>query len=439
VGAVRAQTGIEPEKTIMMYFKRGSETESFSVADLRQGICSSLDRMGAIRRMLIVPPDITRFQSRAGELARFAYERDPAAVKAILPALGTHCAMNDYEIGEMFGDIPRNLFVPHNWRSDCTVAGEVPSDFVKDVSGGVIDYPIPVQVNRMLLDPSWDCILSINQVVPHEVAGMAGYSKSLFVGLGGTSNIHKSHFLGAAYGIERILGRMDSPVRKVFDYAFENFLDTLPILHVITVVGRDAGGALVTRGLFIGDDRECFEHAAALSAKVNIHLLESPLKKVVVHLDPVEYKSTWLGNKSIYRTRMAIADKGELVVLAPAVKIFGEDREIDRLIRTFGYCGTPAVLEYIESNEDLRNNLSAAAHLIHGSSEGRFSITYCPGGLSREDVEKAHFTFGRIDEMMKRYDPKSLSDGVNVMPDGEEIYYISNPAIGLWACKEKFI
>ena len=171
--------------------------------------------------------------------------------------------------------------------------------------------------------------------------------------------------------------------------------------------------------------------------KVNFNILEKPLKKVVVYLDPSEFKSTWVGNKSIYRTRMAMADGGELIVLAPGLKEFGEDKEIDRLIRKYGYRGTPATLKSLKENEELNNNLSAAAHLIHGSSEGRFSITYCPGSLSRKEIESVNFKYHDLSDMLKKFDPEKLKDGFNKTYDGSELYYISNPALGLWASKQK--
>jgi hypothetical protein len=190
--------------------------------------------------------------------------------------------------------------------------------------------------------------------------------------------------------------------------------------------------------LFVSDDISGFEKGAALSLKVNFEMLDEPLKKVVVYLNPSEFKSTWLGNKSIYRTRMAMADGGELVVLAPGLKEFGEDAEIDRLIRKYGYRGTPATLAAVKANAELRNNLSAAAHFIHGSSEDRFNITYCPGHLTRQEIESVNFKYADLGEMTKRYDPARLRDGWNTMPDGETIFYISNPALGLWAYRGRF-
>jgi nickel-dependent lactate racemase len=422
----------------MLYFERGSPETALSSSDLRHGLNEALAAFGPISKMCIVPPDITRVHSRAGELTRFAYAYDPGAVTAILPALGTHCAMNSGEIVTMFGDLPQRLFIRHHWRTDCAPLGEVPSEFVAEVSGGKVSYPIPVAINRLLLEQPFDCILSLSQVVPHEVAGMAGYSKNIVVGLGGAENIHKTHFLGAAYGMERIMGRAGTPVRRVIDYVVETYLKSLPIIHAITVIGQDPGGSLVTRGLFIGNDRECFVRASELSQRVNIHLLDERPSKVVVYLDPLEYKSTWLGNKAIYRTRMAIANGGELIILAPGVRMFGEDPEIDRLVRKFGYRGTPATMQAVRDDESLKNNLSAAAHLIHGSSENRFSITYCAGGLDQKEIESVGFRYEPVGDMLKRFDPSKLIEGQNRLDDGEEIFFISKPGTGLWSWKDIF-
>jgi hypothetical protein len=239
--------------------------------------------------------------------------------------------------------------------------------------------------------------------------------------------------------MERIMGRAESPVRSVLNYASTHFTNHLPIIYIQTVVSKDGNGKLQIRGLYAGDDFECFRQAAALSLEVNFLMVERPIQKAVVWLDPEEFKSTWLGNKSVYRTRMALADGAELIVLAPGLKEFGEDKEIDRLIRKYGYAGTPKTLAAVEKNQELRDNLGAAAHLIHGSSEERFTVTYCPGKLTREEIESVHFRYANLDEMLQRYNPEKLTDGFNTMPDGEEVFYISNPALGLWAHRDRFI
>jgi len=422
----------------MVYFAKGNINNVLSEDDLREGLFSSLEKLGLKEKVLAIPPDFTRVHSQAGLLTNYVYKFYGEKLTDILPALGTHAPMTENEIHEMFGNIPKNLFRVHRWREDLITLGEVPSEFVRNVSEGKLNYSWPAQVNKLLVEGNYDLILSIGQVVPHEVVGMANYNKNIFVGTGGKEGINKSHYLGAVYGMERMMGRADTPVRKVLNYASDNFAKNLPIVYVLTVVGKDMFGKLGVKGLFIGDDYETFKLASDLSLQVNFEMLDEPLKKIVVYLDPSEFKSTWLGNKSIYRTRMAIDDDGELIILAPGLKEFGEDKEIDRLIRKYGYRTTPEILKFVEENDELKNNLSAAAHLIHGSSEKRFRITYCPGNLSKEEIESVNFGYGDLRKMMNKYNPELLKDGFNVLPNGEEIFYISNPALGLWAYKDRF-
>ena len=427
----------------MIYIQTGSATADLSPNDLKEGLFTAFTLLGKKKKILAIPPDFTRLPSRAGELTHYAYDYYGEKLTDILPALGTHTSMTANQITEMFGDIPHSLFRNHDWRNDVITLGEVPAEYIREVSGDAVDFAWPAQVNKLLVEGGFDLILSIGQVVPHEVVGMANHNKNIFVGTGGAEGINKSHFIGAAFGMEKMMGRTQTPVRRIFNYASHHFAKHLPILYILTVVGMDnADGSLKVRGLFIGDDKEVFKAAAALSLEVNFNMLDRSMKKVVVHLNPAEFKSTWLGNKSIYRTRMASADGGELIVLAPALKEFGEDPEIDRLIRKYGYFGTPETLKAVRENDDLKNNLSAAAHLIHGSSEGRFSVTYCPGNekenLTKEEIESVGFKYGNLEEMTSIYDPSKLKDGWNTTTEGEEFYYISNPALGLWAVRERF-
>ena len=421
----------------MLYFERGSATDMLTGDDLRAGLFQALDRLGPRQRVLAIPPDFTRFHSHAGVLTGLIYDYFGARLTDVLPALGTHSPMTAPQIAEMFAGVPADLFRVHNWRTGITTVGEVPGEFVKQVSGGAVDFAWPAQLANLIWTGQHDLILSVGQVVPHEVIGMANYNKNIFVGTGGQEGINKSHFVGGAYGMERMMGRADTPVRRMLNYASEHFTKHLPIVYVHTVVGRGDDGKLCVRGLFVSDDASGFDQAAALSLQVNFEMLDEPLQKVVVYLDPSEFKSTWLGNKSIYRTRMAMADGGGLIVLAPGLKEFGEDPEIDRLIRKYGYRGTPATLAAVKANTELQNNLSAAAHLIHGSSEGRFNITYCPGQLSQQEIESVNFRYADLKQMTQRYHPAKLKDGWNTV-DGEKVFYISNPALGLWAYRGRF-
>ncbi|MDA0768144.1 MAG: D-mannonate epimerase [Verrucomicrobia bacterium] len=421
----------------MLYFAQGSPTTNLSNDDLRAALTSVLDQLGHKERVLALPPDFTRFHSRAGALTCMTHDYYGKALVDVMPALGTHVPMPPDQLDKMFPGLPHDLIRPHRWREDVVTVGTVPAAFVAEVTEGIYTKEWPAQMNKLVWEGGHDLILSIGQVVPHEVIGMANYNKNVFVGTGGVEGINESHFIGAAYGMERMMGRADTPLRRILNYAQDHFCQHLPLLYVLTVVGPEPDGTLVTRGLYIGDDHATFELACELSVAVNFNQLDEEPVKMVIYLDPEEFHSTWLGNKAIYRTRMAVADEGELVILAPEVKMFGEDPEIDRLIRKFGYRTTPEVMKFVEENEDLRNNLSAAAHLIHGSSEDRFKVTYCPGHLTRQEIEGVGYRYADLDEMTTRYNPATLKDGWNTHPDGERFYYISNPALGLWAAKTR--
>ena len=421
-----------------LFLAEGSPATALSDDDLRHRLHAVFSGLGDRQKVLALPPDFTRFNSRAGLLTCQTHEYFGDRLTDVMPALGTHIPMPDWQLQRMFPGLPKSLIRAHCWRDDVVTIGEVPADFVSSATDGIWNKPWPAQLNKLVWEGGHDLILSIGQVVPHEVIGMANYNKNIFVGTGGQKGINESHFIGAAYGMERMMGRADTPLRRILNHAQETFCGHLPLVFVLTVVGTNDDGQLVTRGLFIGDDHECFTRAAELSVQVNFEVLDEEMHKVVVYLDPEEFHSTWLGNKAIYRTRMAIADGGELIVLAPAVKTFGEDEEIDRLIRKYGYRTTPEIMQFVDQQDELRNNLSAAAHLIHGSSENRFTVTYCPGELMREEIEGVGYEFGKLTEMQSRYDPAKLKEGWNDI-GGERVYYISNPALGLWAHRDRLV
>ncbi len=416
----------------MLLYANGAVDLELTRTDLEQALRSALTVLGKKNKVLLLPPDYTRRGSRAGELTRIAYNYYGKAVAAVMPATGTHFPMSREERSVMFAGIPGSLFRDHDWRGGVTHLGAVPLDFIKHVTAGAYAASWPVQVNRLLVEGGFDLVLSIGQVVPHEVTGMANYNKNILIGAGGAQSIHQSHFMGAVYGIERILGQTDTPVRRVLNYAAEKYLGRLPVIYVLSVVQGVSSNRSVVRGLFIGDDDECFVKAAKLSAKVNIIYVDKPLRNVVVYLDPKKYKSTWLGNKSIYRTRLALADQARLLILAPGLRCFAEDLVLDGLIRKYGYSGRAEIIRHTAENPDLKENLAAAAHLIHGSSEGCFRVSYCPGFLTRHELEGVNLEFKNLKQALSVYDPAKLKCGFNRLPSGEEVYYIDDPALGLW-------
>ncbi len=392
-----------------------------------------------LKKVLIIPPDYTRLYSGAGKIVAYYYDMLKESCHIdIMPAVGTHEAMNEKEVRDFFGkEVPFERVLEHNWRNDVIKIGEVPKEFVAQVSEGLVENKINVEINKRLLDKSYDLIISIGQVVPHEVVGMANYSKNIFVGCGGRDIINQSHMLGAFYGAERMMGKDNTPVRKVFDYAEERLIQDIPLMYVLTVT-TNTGHDTNIHGLFVGRKRGIFEEAVSLSQEKNITFVDKPLKKIVAFLDEREFKTTWVGNKSIYRSRMALADGGELIVLAAGIRRFGEDSGNDDIIRKYGYPGRKNVLSLVKNNEDLQNNLSATAHLIHGSTDDLFSVTYAVKNISKEEIESVGYQYMSYEDAVHRYDPNKLKDGFNTLEDGEEIYYISNPALGLWASRDRF-
>lgn len=412
-----------------------NEASGISMSEVEQCMEQLLEQYPDLKKVLIIPPDFTRCYSYAGEITQVLYKKlSPAATVHVMPALGTHMAMDAEEKEKMFGGVvPEEAFLVHHWQTDTISIGQVPREVIEEISEGLYSTDIEVEVNEKLINGGYDLILSIGQVVPHEVVGMANYSKNIFVGVGGRQMINKSHMLSAICGMEKALGVADSPARKVFDYAQQHFLDgKLPLVYIQTVTTLK-DDQVTLNGLYAGPSRKPFEHAVALSEQLNICHVERRAKKLVTYLDPYELKTTWVGNKGVYRTRMAVADGGELIILAPGVKAFGENEEMDRMTRTYGYKGRDYVLKLFNEGA-FENRIMAAAHLIQGSSDGRFNITYCtrPENLSKEDINTVGYEWMDYEEAAALYNPHTLKEGWNILENGEEIYFVKTPALGLW-------
>lgn len=404
-----------------------------AVAQAQQNVCLNP------RRILLLPPDITRMHSGSGWITEYLYQllKDSAEVH-VIPTLGQHEPHTPEQNRQMFGSIPEERIHPHDWRGGCVKVGELSGEVVKQTTGGVADWPFPIVLNRMLMQEKWDLIINIGHVVPHEVLGFANHNKNYFIGLGGKDLICAAHMAAACCGIENNLGNLVTPVRACFNQAEEQFLGGLPDCYIQVVLARDAAGQLVHTGVHAGDDLETYLTAARQARKQNITLLDEPLKKVVCVMQGDEFFSTWVANKAIYRTRMALADDGELVIIAPGLKRFGEQPEVDALIRKYGYCGTPRVMELYKQQADMQDLAHATAHLIHGSSEGRFRITYAPGHLSRQEIEQVNFQYADLRETLQRYPVDKLRESFNDI-GGERIFFIPTPSAGLWATKAKLL
>jgi len=393
----------------------------------------------ALNRVLLLPPDITRAHAGVGWMTEYLYNRlsERGTEVHVIPTLGQHVPHTPADNRWMFGTVPEERIHAHDWKYGVTHVGTVPATFVEESTHGAANWEIPIDLNTMTVTESWDLIINIGHVVPHEVLGFANHNKNYFIGLGGKRTLGASHMASAVYGIENNLGNLMTPVRRCFNYAEEHFLDSLNDVYFQVVMNYDAAGKLVHTGVFVGDDLETYLAAAKLSRAQNITVFDEPITKMVAVMQADEFRATWVANKAIYRTRMAMADGGELLVIAPGVERFGEQPEVDALIRKYGYLSRSEVLSLYPKNPDMQDIPHGTAHLVHGSPEGRFAITYAPGKLSRADVESVGYGFMDVDEALARYDPAVMRDGWNTMPDGERVYFISTPSAGLWATRER--
>jgi nickel-dependent lactate racemase len=390
-----------------------------------------------LKRVLLLPPDLTRAHSGAGRITELLYRALPDAHVEVIPTLGQHLPHTEAENKWMFGSIPQDRIFAHDWRNGCTPVGTIPASLVKETTNGAADWDIPVDLNSKLMNEPWDLIVNVGHVVPHEVLGFANHNKNYYIGLGGKETIGASHIAAAVYGIEKNLGCLISPLRACYNWSEERHLAHLPDVYLQIVMRRNEHNKLVTSGIYVGDDLETYLEAARASRDQNITLFDKPLKKVVAVMQADEFRATWVANKAVYRTRMAIADGGELLILAPGVERFGEQPEVDALIRKYGYRGTARTLALYKTEPDMRELPHGVAHLIHGSSEGRFTIRYAPGHLSQQEIEQVGYAYADLSEMQQRYSPSVMQEGWNVMSDGEEVFYISTPSAGLWSTKAK--
>jgi len=411
------------------------EKPSISAEEIEDQVDILIEKceLNNVKKILIIPPDFTRCYSMAGDITQVLYQKlSPTFHVDIMPALGTHMKMEEEELDKMFGtQIPREAFIVHDWTKDTISLGMIPKEFVSEISQGLFSEDIEVEVNKRLVSGEYGLILSVGQVVPHEVVGMANYSKNIFVGCGGRQMINKSHMLSAVCGMEKAMGVQDTPARLVFDYAQEHYIADLPLIYIQTVTTMNNNMPELD-GLYIGNMRSVFEQAVKLSQKLNITYVDKPVKKVIAYLDEHELKTTWVGNKGIYRTSKIVADGGELIILAPGVRGFGENEEVNCAIRKYGYRGRDYVLNLYNNVPEIKDNMMVAAHLIQGSSNDRYKITYATQYLTKEEIEGVGFNYMPLHDAYKLYDPEKLKDGYNTLENGEEIYFVRTPAMGLW-------
>ena len=423
----------------MVYFSEGNEDAFINSGQIAELIDSLLGKLGNLSRILLLPPDFTRYHSYAGEITCMLYDKLKSSSQiVILPTTGTHANMTNKELQAMYPSIPLALFRKHDWQNDTLIMGTIPAELTYELTGGLVKWPVNCEINRILVDGKWDQIISIGQLVPHELIGIANHNKNILVGAGGKDIIGKTHMIGALYGAEKMIGHITSPVRNILNYMSQNFIQKLPITYLMTVRGPDNNGYIVNRGIFAGDDQECYLEGARLCQQVNIKMLDKDYKKVIAFLDPEEFKSVWVGNKALLRTMMCIADGGELIIICPGIRAFAENSFADSFIRKYGYRSKQELLDIVEKSGEMEDYMLPLSQMILSDTGKRFKVTYAAKDISREELESVYCNWISYEDVIKKYDPESLQEGENILPDGEEIFYVHKPAQGLWSEINRF-
>jgi nickel-dependent lactate racemase len=343
-------------------------------ADLRDTVRNALGGVQPGTRVLAVIPDKTRddntdllFPMIAEELAG----RRAGAFDALI-AQGTHPPMADAEkrakIGAGTAAMPLvGTVFDHHWDepSELLTLGTLSRAEISSLTAGLMAEDVPVQLNARLAPGRYDLILVIGAVVPHEVAGFAGGAKYFFPGVAGPELTHLTHWLGALATIERVIGRVETPTRRVIEAAADRI--TTPVIGFTSVSTR-TGTGLQTHALFTGGLRETVRQAAGISARVHVRHTGRSYPRVIAILDE-HYDEMWVGGKASYKLGAIVADGGELVIYAPHLK--GISTTHGRLIEKYGYAPLEQVREMVEGSDELRANLCVAAHLAHVSYAGR--------------------------------------------------------------------
>ena len=322
-------------------------------------------------RVLAIIPDKTRDDNTdlLFPIAdRFLIERGVACFDALV-AQGTHPPMTDVQkLAKIGSEQFAGRIFDHCWdRADEIVTlGELSGDKASALTGGLIDRPVPVTINRLLAPGVYDTVLVLGATVPHEVAGFAGGAKYFFPGVAGPELTHTTHWLGALAGIENTIGQVDTPTRMLIEAA----TDLVParIISLNSVVSRAEDGRLVTYALFAGEIREAFRRAAAVSREVHIRYTGRKYKRVVALLDP-HYDELWVGGKASYKLGAIVEDGGELIIFAPHLTKLSETH--GALIEKYGYAPLEVVRDMLGASQELRENLCIAAHLAHVAYAGR--------------------------------------------------------------------
>jgi nickel-dependent lactate racemase len=344
----------------------GKRDELMNAESIREIVRASLDEwpVRPPARVLGIIPDKTRTFSPQVVHELLAACRDRGYHLDFLVATGTHAAMTDAESAYFLKsqgheDLFRNAVIANHSTDpkNLVTLGTIEASEVREISSGYLTEAIPVQVNRLVLD--YDLLVVIGPVFPHEVIGMSGGWKYFFPGISGAELIDQSHWLGALHGIRGIIGRSETPVRKLVERAGELMLARRPV-QCFSLVMSPRG----LHGLFAGDPVASHRAAAKLSREVNVVWTDRRYSRVVAEC-PVKYDELWTGGKLAYKTQEVVKQGGQIVLYAPHLDLIAPQHP---QVEQIGY----HCLAYFQGQWEKFKNFerSSLAHSTHVSGPG---------------------------------------------------------------------
>lgn len=323
-------------------------------------------------RVLVLIPDHTRTFPLPLLFRQMVDVLRGASQLDFMVALGTHPALEPAALRALVGitaEEQRTTFahvglLNHAWDDPSALEqiGVISKAQVKAIAGDVwhpsLGGDVPVRINRAL--HTYDQVIILGPVFPHEVVGFSGGAKYLFPGVSGAAMINVTHWLGALITIMDTIGIADTPVRALINAAAGHL--NVPVTLAAGVVE----GEFLT-GLFIGDHLAAWEAAVRLSSERHIVWVDEPYQRVL-SCAPVMYDELWTGAKAMYKLEPAIADGGEIVVYAPHLDVVSHVH--GRYIYQTGYHVRDYFLGQWEQFKDVP--LGVLAHSTHFRGSGAF-------------------------------------------------------------------
>jgi nickel-dependent lactate racemase len=351
----------------------GSATKPLSDSDLRKIVEQALENVPSGTRVLAIVPDKTRDDNThlLFPMASQVLAARKVAKLDVLIAQGTHAPMTETQkrakIGAGAAETPNLCTIfDHAWDKpeSLVTLGELSGERIAQLSGGLMHDAVPVKLNSLLAPGVYDLVLVFGATMPHEVAGFAGGAKYFFPGVAGPELTHMTHWLGAMAQIENVIGRVETPTRRVIEAAAE-FVRT-PVISFTSVSTRDETG-FHTFALFAGDIRKAMRRGAEISRQIHIKYTGRKYRTVIALLD-THYDEMWVGGKASYKLGGIVEEGGELIIYAPHLNQLSATH--GKLIEKYGYAPLEAVREMVEGSPELRANLAIAAHLAHVAYSG---------------------------------------------------------------------